>query len=386
MIHPNDIRQKALNLYPKFQLTWLDGNEFFPCRIPANRTLPDDPASAIHSVQLLRSESKAEKRFGYSIEWQERNSRRHGKNLVPGKIFFSTQIDFLRFIDKEDEFEKFTSAVKIIRQHYPKIERWIRSNRKLLADSAADVEGLILVVDYLRANPRPGLFARELPLNIDTKFIERNQRILRGWLDLLLPPTTIRADEQHFARRYGLQYDQPRLQIRFLDPTIQQAFGSPWTDCSIPLETLAKQNVDSANVLVVENKTCLMTLPNLPNTLAMGGIGNAVADFRLIPWLHQCTIWYWGDIDVDGLSILSRFRIHFPTVKSLLMDIETLCRHREQLGQRVEPTKEPSPPVNLTSFERAAFDVCHSEFLRIEQEQIPSTDVISILERLFPRD
>ncbi|QDT32000.1 Wadjet anti-phage system protein JetD domain-containing protein [Thalassoglobus polymorphus] len=384
MIQPDDIRQKANNLYSKFQLAWLDGEDFFPYRIPANRTLPDDPAAAIHAVQLLKRESKAEKGFGYSIEWQERNSRRHGKNLVPEKIFFTTQADFLRFIRKEDEFEKFTSAVKIVRQRYPELEGWIRSYKKMLTDSAGDVEGLILVADYLLANPRPGLFARELPLSIDTKFIERNQRILREWLDLLLPSTAIRADEQHFARRYGLQYDQPRLQIRFLDGNIQKAFGSPWSDCSIPLELLAKQNVDSVNVVVVENKTCLMTLPDLPNTLAMGGIGNAVTDFRLIPWLHRCTIWYWGDIDVDGLSILSRFRVHFPSVNSLLMDIETLFRHREQIGQSVEPKKELSPPVNLTGSERTAFDICNTESLRIEQEQIPSEDVKSVLKQLFP--
>ncbi|HCS51825.1 Wadjet anti-phage system protein JetD domain-containing protein [Rubinisphaera sp.] len=383
MINPNDIRLKANNLYAKLQLAWLDGEEFFPCRILGNRKLPDDPAAAIHAVQLLKSQSNAETGFGYSIEWRERNSQRHGKNLVPEKILFATQADYLRFIRKEEEFEKFTNAVAIIRQHYPELENWIRSNRKLLIDSADDIDGLILVVDFLRANPRPGLFARELPLSIDTKFIERNQRILRGWLDLLLPPTSIRADEQHFARRYGLQYDQPRLQIRFLDSRIQQAFGSPWPDCSIPLETLAKQNVDSVNVLVVENKTCLMTLPPLSNTIAMGGIGNAVADFRLIPWLHECNIWYWGDIDVDGLSILSRFRVHFPNAESILMDFKTLCRHRDHIGQRNETAQIPSPPINLTTSERSAFDVCHAVFLRIEQEQIPSTDVIQILKQLF---
>ena len=115
----------------------------------------------------------------------------------------------------------------------------------------------------------------------------------------------------------------------------------------------------------------------------MGGIGNAVADFRLIPWLHHCHLWYWGDIDVDGLSILSRLRVHFPTVESLLMDMETLGRHRDYIGQRNEPTQVTSPPVNLTTSERSAFDVCHSEFLRIEQEQIPSTDVTPILQQLI---
>jgi hypothetical protein len=75
-----------------------------------------------------------------------------------------------------------------------------------LTEVADDVAGMLLVVDYLREHPRPGVFARELPLPLDTKFVERNQRILREWLDIVLPPHAIRADERHFERRYGLRY------------------------------------------------------------------------------------------------------------------------------------------------------------------------------------
>ena len=38
-----------------------------------------------------------------------------------------------------------------------------------------------------------------------TKFVERHRRILREWLDIVLPPETIRADEEHFERRFGLR-------------------------------------------------------------------------------------------------------------------------------------------------------------------------------------
>ena len=39
---------------------------------------------------------------------------------------------------------------------------------------------------------------------------------------------------------------------------------------------------------------------------------------------------YWGDIDTDGLKILSSARSHFPRTQSVLMDMSTLQRYRDR--------------------------------------------------------
>jgi hypothetical protein len=382
MIEPEEIRRKALNLYPAYQLAWLDGEPFFPKEIRCDKSLDGKLASAIESVQRLRSSSKEQLGFGYTIEWEERNSRTHGRNRFPQKILFETPQDFLRFIGKEREFALFAHAVERLRGRYPQLETWIRSHRKDLIEAAAEIDGLLQVLDYFVAHPRPGLFARELPLPVDTKFIENNRRTLRAWLDLILPPHTIRADEEHFDRRFGLRYAEPVIFIRFLDEVIRQGAASPWSECGIPLHTLATHTIHADRVLIVENKVNLLTLPSIGRTLALGGLGNSITDLRYVPWLGEIDVWYWGDIDVDGFEILSRLRRFLPHTRSLLMDVETIQKCRTQIGS-VGNGRAGEPPPQLTQAELRACRLCFQENLRIEQERIPQALVIEEMKGVF---
>jgi hypothetical protein len=244
MIQPDEIRRKATHLYPAFLRAWLQGERFFPKTVPCCKRPDEDLAAAVASVHRLGEESKSVRGYGYSMRWTEVNSRIYGKNLFPTRIALETEEDFLQYVGKQREFAGFAEAVGRIRSRYPELESWIRSHVQLLIESADEVEGLLRVVDCLRAHPRPGVFARELPDSPDTKFVERNRRILREWLDQVLPPETIRADEEHFERRFGLRYAEPHVMLRFLDPEAQRACGCPWPQFSLPLHALAELAVD----------------------------------------------------------------------------------------------------------------------------------------------
>jgi len=380
MIKPDEIYRKATNLYKELLRAWLEGESFFPRVIPCDKDVDDNLANAIESIQLLKSESKELRGYGYSIGWKEVNSRKHGRNQFPVRIVFETEDDFLQYIGKQREFSSFVSAVERTRARYPVLQSWIRSHRKLLIDSSTEVDGLLQVVDYLCTHPRPGLFARELPLVVDTKFIQRNHRILREWLDLILPPHTIRADEDHFDRRYGLRYADPHVMVRFLDDEIRRATESPWLECSVPLHTLAATPINASRVLIVENKVNLLTLPRLKGTIGLGGLGNGITDLRYVHWLANSEIWYWGDIDVEGLLILSRLRVMFPQVRSLLMDDATVHAWREHLASPGSG-RIYDCPSNLTAGELAAYLLCATENLRVEQERFPQPFVDDLLAR-----
>ncbi|HQU46529.1 MAG: hypothetical protein B7Z73_12510 [Planctomycetia bacterium 21-64-5] len=381
MIDPSEIRRKADNLYPAFLTAWLAGEEFFPRAIPCEKRLDDNLAVAAESIRRLKSQAKEVRGFGYSIEWQERASRTHGRNRFPRRVVFETADDLLRYISKQHEFADFAAAVERLRRRHPPLDPWIRSHRQLLIDNAPQLDGLLQVVDYLLLHPRPGLFARELPLDVDTKFIERNRTMLREWLDLLLPPHAIRADEEHFDRRYGLRYAEPQILVRFVDEAIQRAAGSPWSECSVPLTALAERPIGALRVVIVENKVNLLTLPQLEQTVALGGLGNSVTDLRYLCWLGQAELWYWGDIDVDGLAILSRLRGVFPHVRSFLMGEPTVQEWRSRIGSAGNGRAAPPCPT-LTPAEQAALVVCAAENLRIEQERFPHAFVLDCLRGL----
>ncbi|HVX60563.1 MAG TPA: DUF3322 domain-containing protein [Pirellulales bacterium] len=378
MIQPSDIRRKADRLYPLFLDAWLAGEPFFPRVVPCEKRVDENLAAAAESVRLLKSQAKEAVGFGYSVEWQERNSRTYGRNLFPRRIAFDTQDDFLRYVGKQREFAAFAAAVARLRERHPAFEPWIRSHRRQLLENASQLDGLLEVIDYFLAFPRPGVFSRELPLGVDTKFVERNWRILRDWLDLTLPSGAIRADEEHFERRYGLRYAEPLVLLRFLDDAVRCSCGSPWPVISVPLESLGAQAIDAERALIVENKVNLLTLPTIAGAIALGGLGNGVTDLRYVPWLAGVETWYWGDIDVEGFAILSRLRAIFPHVRSLMMDDVTAADWRGRIGSLGNVcSAEPRP--NLLAFEQAAYTICAADRLRIEQERLPQTYV---LERL----
>jgi hypothetical protein len=364
---------KAENLYREFLRTWLAGDPFFPRTIPANRQLDStNHAGAIAAITSLRDGSKEVRGFGYSVEWRERRSRDFGRNAFPERIFFETQYDFLRFISKQSEFAAFSSAVERLRSEFPELTGWIKSHRQLLTESEPDLDGLLHVIRYFRANPRPGCFARELPLPIDTKFVERQERVLREWFDLVLPPTTIHCDETHFCRRFGLRYAELHVFVRFLDVELQNELKCPWQELSLPLSVLAAFPVRDAEAIIVENKVKLLTLRPRRRSIGMGALGRAVSELRAVPWLATIPITYWGDIDVEGFQILSALRAAFPHTKSLLMDAAAQDRYRSIAGPGTG--NYFSTPTNLTAVETLAYEECRQENLRIEQEHIPLDD------------
>lgn len=378
MIGPEEIRRKALNLYPAWQIAWLSDEAFFPRVIPCDKRLDENLGAAIESISRLRAGSKELRGFGYSIEWKERKSRLHGRNLFPTRIMIESADDFLRLIGKQQEFATFAAAVERIRDRFPELLPWIRSHRSELVAAAGELDGLLEVVEFFLANPRPGQFARELPLSVDTKFIERNAAILRAWLDRLLPPPAIRADEEHFFRRFGLRYVEPLILVRFLDGRLREEAGIPWEACAVPLHSLAETPVTCRRILIVENKTNLFSLPSLPGTLGLGGMGNSVTDLRYLLWLADKEIWYWGDVDVEGFEILSRLRAMFPRTRSVMMDEETVKEWRARLGKS-GIGRQPPVPASLAPTETIAFEICARENLRIEQEQLPQEYVLRVL-------
>lgn len=374
MIRPDDIRRKAENLYGEFVQSWLAGDHsFFPRLIPSQKNPDPGFAGAIQSVRALREASKEILGFGYTVEWREVNSRRFGRNLFPSRVVIESQDDLLRLTGRLRDFRLLQTAVNAIRARHSELEGWIRSNTAALTDLAPDVAGLLEVIDALKSSPRPGCFARELPVSVDTKFVERHERVLRQWLDLVLPPDTIRADEEHFERRYGLRYPEPHLLIRFLDPATQQRMGFPCDVLSLPLHVLGAWQIKAMSVTIVENKVNLLTIPRGKHDISLGGLGNAVSLLRYLPWLAVADITYWGDLDVEGFEILSRLRMLFPQARSILMDDTAVAawRHLATSGTR----RKPAVPAHLTQGERCAFMACAEHNLRIEQERIPQAGV-----------
>ena len=81
---------------------------------------------------------------------------------------------------------------------------------------------------------------------------------------------------------------------------------------------------------------------------------------------------YWGDIDTHGFDILNRLRARFGSVRSILMDQQTLLAHPRQWVTEPSPTNRPLQ--SLTAPEEALYrDLIEDRYalaVRLEQERV----------------
>jgi hypothetical protein len=380
MIGPAQVIDKARRAYPALLRSWLRGEPFTPLRIVIGAP-PTEYRALQQAVAQLHAQSKAQQGYGYELEIEQRNTRAYGLQSLPIYAHIRTQEDLLALVDKRAEFAQFQSSVALIRAELPQLEDWVAQHIPLVVTHHAIWPELVQVCTYFLAHPRPGRYPRELPIPVHTKFIEQQQGILRQLLDALLPPEYITVEETHFERRYGLRYDEPMLRLRMLDPLVQQRFHLPVSDLSIPLSEAVRLLFAGCQVLVVENKLPFLTLPALPNTVAIFGSGFAVEHLGRMPWLVGSRVLYWGDLDAHGFQILHRLRAHLPQVQSIMMEEATFRRFERFAVLGTAATLQHLP--QLTDDEQAMYAYLVRSQQRLEQEHLAYTYVLQVLHGLL---
>lgn len=367
MITPDQIAAKSARAYLPYLRTWLRGEPFIPLDIPAG-TPPGDFRVLEQSVAELLENSKERRGYGYIVEIHTRTMRAYGSQSLPVRIRIMSAEDMLQLAGKASEFARFVQDVVLIRTTLPELEVWLEHNPQRVIEHHGAWPELLRVCVYFRANPRPAMYIRELPIAVHTKFIEQHTGILTHLFDALLPTDAVQVDEKQFERRYGLRFDMPLIRIRLLDPPLQTRLGLPFSNIAAPTLELAKLPCAGLRCIIVENKMVFLTMPPLPGTITIFGGGFQVELLRELPWLHDCPIWYWGDLDAQGLQILARLRALFPQTVSLMMDAETIEAFR-----RFAVVGTPCPVTELRHLlpdEQTLFANLARANMRLEQERI----------------
>lgn len=268
MLSPEDIRELCERKYPAFLRSLVERQPFFPLKIRFGRPSPTDDWTKLESE--IKALAAAD--LGYRIDWVEVNTRRWSRQRLPQHVWFDAEDSFLRMLRKTSEVEAFRKHLEHTRQACPELEGWLAANASWMLEHTAVWPQLLLVCRFFMANPRPNLYARELPIAVDTKFIERHQPVLRDLLDFLLPAPS-RSDSPHFEKRFGLKFEEPRIHFRLLDPVLKQPLQLCVDDLSVPLSQFVALGWADLTLLIAENKQTFLTLPRLANTIAIFGGG-----------------------------------------------------------------------------------------------------------------
>ena len=378
MITPEDIEKKARRLYTgKFLVAWLQNEPFFPLVIPANKgRTTDDYGKRLNELNVLLSRDKSQVGYGYTVTLKNIKTRKQSFQSVPQEIYFESQADFLKFLRKETEFRSFKNDVGRINESLPALKPWVAANPFQVIKNSGKWEDLIKVCRYFRQNPAPGLYIRELPIRVHTKFIEANKGILKKLLDYLLPTAMIQTDENTFEKRFGLKFKEDLIRIRILDRNITIKTLKGISDLALPLSQFAGLNLECGKVFIVENIMNFLTFPVVPQSVVIWGRGFAVENLKFAKWLKDKLIVYWGDIDPQGFQILALLRRHYPQTRSMMMDQKTFDRFQSYAVAATDCKLHTL--AHLTVDEMRLFQklINRHDHNRLEQEKIPHSYVL----------
>ncbi len=294
-----------------------------------------------------------------------------GVQEVPTHVTFSNPASIAAVLGSSESslWETAVSRFQERRGAWPECENALRNIANWMASASPDdFRRFVSVVDWLTSNPDSGLWLRQLPVpGLDTKWVEANTAPFHQ----VLPSRLGRESGQPFVSLAGLASDSPRRRILLLDPTLRSALAD-LRDITLSIDSLASLKLPVRRVIVVENLQTALAFDDLPGSMLFFGAGFAVAELRRIPWLTHVPILYWGDIDSAGFAILHTLRQAHPHATSVLMDEETLLRHRPLWSH-----DQSRPGVHLDSLReeeamvyRKLASGAYGPAVRLEQERV----------------
>lgn len=376
---PADLRAQVQKLWEQGRLLegLAAGASPFPLKLalrtPDSRDCSERFAEVRAWAQALLQGTDA----GYRLVMREWRHPVVGRNELPCGAWLDQPQDAWRWLRMQAQAQQFQLIVDLTHARQPALLPWLARKPLLALELAPDWPRLLAVTSWLQANPRPGIYLRQLDLpGIDSKFVEQYRAVLSELLDLVLPAGAVDREAvglAAFGRRYGFRDKPVRIRLRLLDRAASLLGTGAEEDVTLDSETFHRLRPDVDRVFIVENEINFLAFPPEARSLVVFGAGYGLDALARTPWLQDLAVHYWGDIDTHGFAILDALRAGLPHAQSLLMDRGTLLAHETHWTQEPQPTLRELD--RLSAAERSLHDdlrwrrlVPHA--LRLEQERI----------------
>ena len=346
-----------------------DDAPLLPLEISLRTPTSRDLAANFDAVQRWGAEWR--KHDGLRIDYHRVGGRLVGANELPRRVWIDEWDQLWSMLRVGSETRRFAGLFDQTRAVAPAVTEWMLRRPMNVLALSQDWTRIVETALWI-AGTAPGSYLRYVDVpGVDTKFIERHRSVIARLLDLQLPPDRIdtACPPADFIGRYRFRRKPQYVRFRWLDP--HRRTGG-FTELTARLDELADTPLAASTVVIVENDTTYLALPEMPDAVAIFGGGYSLTRLDGLPWLADRDIRYWGDIDSHGFAILDRLRKTFPHTESVLMDRATLLSHESQW------VREQVPVVTtlgyLRPLEAALYrDLVEDTFgpaVRLEQERI----------------
>lgn len=333
----------------------------FPIRGPSAREMGERLSEVRHWVAEWTQAASGPLR----VEHKQVGGRHFGANNIPSRAWLDSYDDTWTLLGVRPDVHRLGQLIETTRG--TRLVPWLTAHPMRALRLASDWDRLLSTVRWIEQRQVPGMYLRQVDVpGVDTKFIERHQRVLAELLDAQLIPSRVEDGAPDFAGRYGF-LRRPRY-VRFRVAGVFRGF----TEMSVRAEELTTAPPGISRAYVIENEITYLAFPVPAAAMVIFGGGYAVPLLEALGWLPALDVVYWGDIDTHGFAILDRLRRHLPVARSMLMDRATLLNHRDHWA--IEPSPTATALDRLDPAESALYaDLISDAYgpsVRLEQERI----------------
>jgi hypothetical protein len=371
LLLPDGVREIVARRYKNRRRNWLAGEDEWPLNLPLGapdeREAQRQPAALRAWITAWQAWSEAGE-----IVWRERHWHTLGTQRLPERLLLHSAESVAACLGEGQRWQRANGRYRHLAARWPLLSARLTRYFDMLADwEAAEIQRLEDLLAWLEANPRSHLYPRQLPTGgIDSKWLEGRIPLIT---DLVAALQEDAGGDLGFYERCGLRPLPHTVRLCVLDETLRRHAGG-LGDIAARLDDLAALALPARRVFIVENLQTGLAFGDHPGAVVFMALGYGVGALGRVPWVMRAPCTYWGDLDTHGLAILSRARLQIPHLQSVLMDEDTLLRHRG-LWVSENPQYATAELPLLTPSEQAVYDGLKQQRwgvnVRLEQERIP---------------
>ena len=383
---PEDVRQFLVRRFQSKYREWLIGDPGeSQWLLEVTLGVPTEQA-ALRQVDGVRAWVSAWQGWQGvgTLSWCERRWKALGVQRLPEKLALRGPEDVALWIGEAARWERALSRYQALTARWPVLAQQLPRYFDVLADYGdADYQRLAEMVDWIANHPKSDLYPRQLPVSgLDSKWLDGRKGLLT---DLVAAIQEDSSSDLDFYQRCGLKAPPLLVRMKVLDQALRVHVGGVG-DITAPVDYLAGLSWPVSHVFIVENLQTGLAMSDMPGAVVFMRLGYNVDVLARLPWLASAKCIYWGDLDTHGFAILHRARSYIPGLQSVLMDEDTLLRHKALWVD--ESAQHPTPELMLLTEEEQQLyrDLKQQRWgqnIRLEQERIDWTAAWSVLQRLL---
>jgi len=367
-----EINKKVEKFYTSGRVfkAYINNEDLLPIEIKLPKITQKELQKSFVSIQ---DRVKRLKETGLPLVYKEFCFKTIGSQKLPTLISFANLDEYLSYIGKKSEYDKFVKLYGDLTACYPTLKSLIYDKPFLILEYGDRWQMILKVLDFFVQDRQMGCYIRELSIEgVDTKFIENHKKVLDVLLSNILENKPLNSISNFFfEKKYHLKYPQPQIRYRILDKDL---YIQGLSDLEVVIDEFKKLNIGCKKVFIIENKITFLSFFDIKRSIAIFGSGYKLSGLKDVAWLRDKEIFYWSDIDEDGFAMLSQIRGYFPQTKSIFMDSKTIEKYKNLAVSHNNQQNYKELP-NLTKEEQVVYMRLQNDFygknFRLEQERIP---------------